>query len=140
VQRLKDAGFESVAPWFQCFNFVSILAVRSAAPAHNTPKLIYKVCSRVVWEEIRLLQSWNGSPHDLRDGFIHFSTATQLAETVRRHYSDQSDLLVLEVATSSLGDALRWEPSRGGQLFPHLFGPMPISLVVKAEPLDHPVD
>ena len=138
VQRLKDAGFETVAPWFQCFNFVSILAVRSADQSADKPLVIYKVCSRDVWEEMQLLESWNGSPHDLRDGFIHFSTALQLAETVRKHFPDQSDLMLLEVDARSLGTALKWEPSREGQLFPHLYDPLPISLVIEAGPLFQP--
>ena len=89
----------------------------------------------VVWDEIRQLIAWDGSPHDLRDGFIHFSTASQLADTVRKHYAGQSDLMLLAVNAEALGADLKWEPSRGGDLFPHLYGPLSISAVVSAEKL-----
>lgn len=97
--------------------------------------IIYKVCSKAVWEEIRQLTLWNGSPHDLRDGFIHFSTASQLDGTVRKHYAGQTDLMLLAINAETLGDALQWEPSRGGDLFPHLYGPLPISTVASAQDL-----
>lgn len=97
--------------------------------------VIYKVCSKVVWEEIRRLTLWNGSPHDLRDGFIHFSTASQLEGTVCKHYTGQTDLMLLAIDADSLGESLKWEPSRGGDLFPHLYGPLPISTVVSAQDL-----
>jgi len=97
--------------------------------------MIYKVCSKTVWEEIRSLTSWNGSPHDRRDGFIHFSTASQLEGTVRKHYAGQTDLMLLAICADSLGDALKWEPSRDGDLFPHLYGPLPISTVASAQDL-----
>lgn len=97
--------------------------------------MIYKICSKTVWEEIRQLTSWNGSPHDLRDGFIHFSTASQLEGTVRKHYAGQTDLLLLAIDSDSLGAALKWEPSRDGDLFPHLYGALPISTVASARDL-----
>ena len=97
--------------------------------------IIYKVCSKAVWEEIRQLTLWNGSSHDLRDGFIHFSTASQLDGTVRKHYAGQTDLMLLAINAETLGDALQWEPSRGGDLFPHLYGPLPISTVASAQDL-----
>lgn len=97
--------------------------------------MIYKICSKTVWEEIRQLTSWNGSPHDLRDGFIHFSTASQLEGTVRKHYAGQTDLLLLAIDSDSLGAALKWEPSRDGDLFPHLYGALPISTVASAQDL-----
>ena len=94
--------------------------------------MIYKVCSKPVWEETRQLTSWNGSSHDLRDGFIHFSTASQLEGTVRKHYAGQTNLMLLAIDADTLGEALKWEPSRGGDLFPHLYGPLPISTVASA--------
>ena len=97
--------------------------------------VIYKVCSKVVWEEIRQLTSWNGSSHDLRDGFIHFSTASQLEGTVHKHYAGQTDLMLLAIDADTLGEALKWEPSRDGDLFPHLYGPLPISMIVSAQDL-----
>ena len=71
---------------------------------------------------------------DLRDGFIHFSTAGQASETARRHFGGQDDLVVLAVDADGLGEALRWEPSRGGALFPHLYGDLPTNLVLEVWP------
>jgi uncharacterized protein (DUF952 family) len=97
--------------------------------------LIYKICSKTVWEEIQSLASWAGSPHDLRDGFIHFSTEDQLAGTLQKHYAGQTDLVLLSIEAETLGDALKWEPSRGGDIFPHLYGPLTIALIVSFEEL-----
>jgi Uncharacterized protein conserved in bacteria len=90
---------------------------------------IYHICSRREWEAIRNGDRYEGSPQDRADGFIHFSTAAQLAESAARHYAGQHDLVLLEVDAGSLGPALKWEPSRGGQLFPHLYGPLPLTSV-----------
>jgi uncharacterized protein (DUF952 family) len=89
---------------------------------------IYKVCPESEWAEAVERGTYRGSAVDLRDGFIHFSTGAQLAETLRRHFAGQSDLVLVEIDPKDLGDALRWEPSRGGDLFPHLYGPLPVSL------------
>jgi uncharacterized protein (DUF952 family) len=96
---------------------------------------IYKVCSRGDWEALCRLGTWDGSPDDLRDGFIHFSTAEQLAATIRKHFAGQSDLYLLTVDARFSGDQLRWEPSRGGALFPHLYGSLSLSAVMQAVPL-----
>jgi uncharacterized protein (DUF952 family) len=85
---------------------------------------IYKILPRADWEAARVAGRFEGSPVDLADGFIHFSTAAQAQETARRHFAGQSDLVVFEVEADDLGAALRWEPSRGGDLFPHLYGPL----------------
>ena len=98
--------------------------------------LIYKICSNTVWEEIRLLTSWAGSPDDVRDGFIHFSTKEQLAGTLQKHYAGQTDLMLLSIPAETLGDALKWEPSRGGELFPHLYEPLTIALIVSSKELE----
>ncbi len=98
-------------------------------------KLIYKICSKAVWEEIRLLKSWTGSPHDVQDGFIHFSAASQLEGTFRKYYAGQTDLMLLAIDADALGNALKWESSRGGDLFPHLYGPLLISKIVSAQNL-----
>jgi len=96
---------------------------------------IYKICSKAVWKEIQSLTSWGGSPHDLRDGFMHFSTADQLPGTLQKHYAGQTDLMLLTIEAESLGDALKWEPSRGSDLFPHLYGALPISKIISAREL-----
>lgn len=96
---------------------------------------IVKVVPARLWREAEHSGVFTGSPVDLADGFIHFSTAAQLAETIARHFAGQPDLLLVTVAVEPLGDALRWEPSRGGQLFPHLYGPLPLTAVRSVVPL-----
>ncbi len=101
----------------------------------NPPQTIYRLLSQRAWHDAQLTGSFAGTAHDLRDGFIHFSTAEQAAETAARHYAGQADLLLLGVKVAALGDALRWEPSRGGALFPHLYASLPTSAVTLVEPL-----
>jgi len=83
---------------------------------------IYKILPRADWGAAQGVGRFEGSAVDLADGYIHFSTAAQATETARRHFAGQDDLVVLEVEADDLGDALKWEPSRGGDLFPHLYG------------------
>ncbi|WP_309606790.1 DUF952 domain-containing protein [Phenylobacterium sp.] len=99
---------------------------------------IYKILPRADWIAAQQAGQFDGSPLDQQDGFIHFSTAAQVRETARRHFSGQVGLVVLEVETDDLGDGVRWEPSRGGALFPHLYGPLPLRQVrgVTEAPLD----
>jgi uncharacterized protein (DUF952 family) len=99
---------------------------------------IYKIVPREAWQAALPQRRFDGSPVDHQDGFIHFSTAAQAQETARRHFAGQEDLVVLEVETDDLGPALRWEPSRGGDLFPHLYAHLETALVraVTEAPLD----
>ena len=90
---------------------------------------IYKILPRAEWAAAHEARAFNGSAIDLADGFIHFSTAAQAQETAARHFAGQVGLVVLEVEADDLGGALKWEPSRGGDLFPHLYGPLDASLV-----------
>ena len=90
---------------------------------------VYKIVPRREWEA-RGDGGFRGSEVDLRDGYIHFSTLAQLAETARRHFAGQTDLLLVAVSVSMLGDALRWERSRGGELFPHLYASLPDAAVL----------
>lgn len=85
---------------------------------------IYKILARAEWTQAQTAGVFAGSAVDHADGFIHFSTAQQAAETARRHFAGQADLVVLEIEADDLGAALVWEPSRGGDLFPHLYGPL----------------
>lgn len=98
---------------------------------------IYKILARGEWEAAKAVGRFDGSAVDLADGYIHFSTAGQAGETARRHFAGQADLVVLEVEADDLPD-LRWEPSRGGQLFPHLYAPLDAARVrgVTPAPLD----
>ena len=90
---------------------------------------IYKILSRAEWNAAHEARRFSGSGVDLADGFIHFSTAEQTQATATKHFSGQAGLVVLEVEADDLGEALRWEPSRGGALFPHLYGPLDPALV-----------
>lgn len=103
-------------------------------PHIPAPELIYKVATRAVFETARAGDAFTGMPVDLADGFMHFSTAFQLRETLRRHFSGQDDLVLLAVPAAALPD-LRWEPSRGGALFPHLYRPLPLALIAWTAPL-----
>ncbi|MBX3482717.1 DUF952 domain-containing protein [Phenylobacterium sp.] len=87
---------------------------------------IYKILPRSEWTAAEAAGRFEGSAVDHQDGYIHFSTAAQAGETARRHFAGQAGLLVLEVEGDDLGAALRWEPSRGGDLFPHLYGTLPV--------------
>ena len=92
--------------------------------------LIYKILSRPQWDAFRSAGQTNGPPVDLADGFIHFSAAPQLAETAARHFADQSDLVLVAFDADRMGKALKWETSRGGALFPHLYRALKVSEVV----------
>ncbi|MBN9441267.1 DUF952 domain-containing protein [Bosea sp. (in: a-proteobacteria)] len=83
--------------------------------------LIYKICPAALWQNAEAEGSFRGAPVDLADGYIHFSTGAQLAETAARHFAGQDRLLLIAVEDGRLGSALRYEPSRGGALFPHLY-------------------
>lgn len=91
---------------------------------------IYKICSRSLWASAEAAGRFDGAPVDMADGFIHFSTATQVAETAARHFAGQNDLLLVAIDPRRLDPrALRYEPSRGGHLFPHLYGSLPLDAV-----------
>jgi len=95
----------------------------------------YKVLTA---EQMRALEAddFRGAPVDVADGFIHLSTAGQLTETADRHFSDQSDLWVAAIDLEALGGAVKWEASRGGDLFPHIYGRMPLETVIAYGPLE----
>ena len=90
---------------------------------------IYKICSASAWREAERQGVYRGSADDIRDGFIHFSLPSQLAETARKYFLGQTGLFLVEVDADALGDALRWEPSRGDELFPHLYGELDLGAV-----------
>ncbi|MBW8303760.1 MAG: DUF952 domain-containing protein [Brevundimonas sp.] len=95
----------------------------------------YKLVDRGEWEAARAEGAYAGSEVDRADGYIHMSTAGQLAETARRHYAGRDGLLLVEVAIAELGEALQWEASRGGALFPHLYAPLPLSAALSERAL-----
>ena len=96
---------------------------------------VYKICPTALWREAERAGTFRGSAVDLRDGFIHFSTAGQVAETAARHFAGERDLVLLRVDAARLGDRLKWEPSRGGALFPHLYGELDPDAVTRVDPL-----
>ncbi|MDC0710835.1 DUF952 domain-containing protein [Stigmatella sp. ncwal1] len=93
------------------------------------PAEAFKIVAASEWAAALAQGVYSGSEVDRADGYIHMSTAGQLAETARRHYAGRSSLLLLTVSLDELGDALRWEPSRGGDLFPHLYAPLAVTAV-----------
>ncbi|WP_119273173.1 DUF952 domain-containing protein [Taklimakanibacter deserti] len=96
---------------------------------------IYKICDREEWEKALAQGQFAGSAVDREDGYIHFSAAPQLRETARRHFAHRQDLVLLAVETEVLGPELRWEKSRGGDLFPHLYAPLAVGSVRSVMPL-----
>ena len=98
-------------------------------------QVVFKIVSEELWREAEAAGSFAGSPVDLQDGFIHFSSKGQVAETARRYYAGRTGLLLIAIDGSKLGDALRFEPSRGGELFPHLYAPLALSAVLWKRPM-----
>jgi uncharacterized protein (DUF952 family) len=96
---------------------------------------VYKIVPAALWRAAERDGIFRGSAHDARDGFIHFSAAAQVAETAAKHFAGQDDLLLVAVDGAALGPALKWEVSRGGALFPHLYGELETSDALKVEPL-----
>ena len=97
--------------------------------------IIYKICSRGEWESAERKNRFTGSAIDVADGFIHFSTKDQMKETAAKHFAGQPDLLLIAVSVDKLGAELRWEESRGGDTFPHLYGDLLMSAVISVSPL-----
>lgn len=107
----------------------------------STPEYIYKIATEAAFAPARGVATFAGMPIDARDGYVHFSTAEQLAETLRLHFAGQGDLVLLAVRSADLGSDLVWEPSRGGMLFPHLYGgPLPMSALAWEAPLSVAAD
>jgi len=99
------------------------------------PKTIYKICDAAAWRAAERAGEFAGAPVDLSDGYIHFSAADQVAETAAKHFTGQRDLVLVAVDAGAVGPALKWEPSRGGALFPHLYGTLPLTAVRWVKPL-----
>lgn len=97
--------------------------------------IILKIFRANEWQALRAEGETLGAPIDVADGYVHFSTPAQAAETAAKHFEGEEDLWLLGLEADTLGDALRWEPSRGGALFPHLYRPLQLSDVAWAQPL-----
>lgn len=101
----------------------------------DTTNNVYKICSRAAWDDACRAGHYAGSVDDRRDGFIHLSAQHQVAATAAKYFRDQPDLVLVAIGTAPLGTALVWEPSRGGDLFPHHYGPLPVSAAIAVMPL-----
>lgn len=97
--------------------------------------LIYKIATGDEWRKARTTGRFEGAPVDIADGFIHFSTAEQARETAAKHFAGREGLVLVALESEALGDQLQWEPSRGGQLFPHLYRSFLVTEVLWARPL-----
>lgn len=113
---------------------------RAWTKASGTLALIYKICHKVEWDEAVRLHIYASSAADHEDHFMHFSTAGQLPGTLTRHYAGAGDLVLVAVDPSTLGLALKYEPSRDGALFPHLYGTLPLAFVKWARPIRRKAD
>jgi uncharacterized protein (DUF952 family) len=96
---------------------------------------IFKICDAQEWQAAQKTGVYYGSEHDRRDGFIHFSTASQLAGTLARHYAGRANLVLIAFQAEALGDSLKWETARDGDQFPHLYADLPASAALWTEPL-----
>ncbi len=106
-----------------------------APPEPGTNAAVYKICPRAAWDDACRTGHYRGSADDLRDGFIHLSAAHQVAATAAKYFRGQPDLVLVAMAPVALGSGLAWEPSRGGELFPHYYGPLPVSAALAVIPL-----
>jgi uncharacterized protein (DUF952 family) len=98
-------------------------------------QLIFKICSHASWREAEAAGRFAGAPVDVADGYIHLSTAAQVSETAAKHFAGQRDLVLIAANANVFGPALKWEPSRGGDLFPHLYSDLPAAAVSWVRPL-----
>lgn len=106
----------------------------------DVPLIAYKVLTPPQMARLETDGVFKGAPIDLADGYIHLSTEAQLTETVDKHFAGQTDLHVVAVDLAVLGDAVKWEPSRGGQLFPHIYADLPLSAAIAYGSLERDVD
>jgi uncharacterized protein (DUF952 family) len=104
------------------------------------PEFIYKIASRAAFDAALASGAFPHMPIDDSDGFLHFSTAAQLGDTLRLYFAGQRQVMLIAVRTAGLGAALRWEPSRGGDLFPHVYGALGLEALEQSEPVDVAAD
>ncbi len=111
-------------------------AAASVRPAERImSETVYKICSWDAWSEAVEAGAFTGSPVDVEDGYIHLSSGAQVAETAEKHFKGQDNLVIVAVDAGRLGADLKWEPSRGGDLFPHLYAPLQVDLIEWVKPL-----
>lgn len=96
---------------------------------------VFKILPEHLWQQAVGTGAFSGSADDVRDGFIHLSTADQVAGTLAKYFRDQTNLLIIAFASADFGSSLKWEPSRGGALFPHVYGTIPVTMALWQRPL-----
>ena len=101
-----------------------------------TAATAFKILTHQQWADFERERVFHGAPVDIADGYIHLSTAAQLEGTIAKHFAGQTDLMIAEVDLICLGDAIRWEEARGGELFPHLYAELPITAVIGLQKRD----
>lgn len=111
-----------------------------STPVPEASMIAYKVLTADQMSRLEADGTFAGAPVDLADGYIHLSTAEQLDETVSKHFAGQDDLHIAAVDLDALADMVKWEPSRGGALFPHVYGALPLSAIIAYGPLDRGAD
>jgi uncharacterized protein (DUF952 family) len=119
-------------PPLKCARRADTVGLKSNEIGNQAPlHAIYKICPASAWREAERQGVFRGSPDDIRGGFIHFSTASQVAETARKHFSGQTGLLLIAADADALGNGLRWERSRNDEFFPHLYGALDLAAVTR---------
>ena len=103
-------------------------------------RIAYKVMSATEWQQMQHDGIFHGSPADIADGYIHLSRSSQLAATLDRHFRGAEGLMLVAVDLSRLGDTVRWEPARGGELFPHIYGRLPMEAVISVAVVERTPD
>ncbi|MGQ0456097.1 MAG: DUF952 domain-containing protein [Hyphomicrobium sp.] len=112
-----------------------VFAMRDDGGRETAAQTVYKIVAKAEWALACDSGSFSGSSDDVRDGFVHLSTADQLPGTLARHFRGRRDLVLVALRAAALGDALRWEPSRNDRLFPHLYAALPTALALWVKPL-----
>ncbi|MEA2902618.1 MAG: hypothetical protein QOI12_5 [Alphaproteobacteria bacterium] len=107
----------------------------AGGPGQGVSDTIYKICDAALWRQAEHERVFRGAGIDVQDGYIHFSSATQVKDTAARHFAGAGDLVLIAVDAGTLGPALKWELARGGALFPHLYGPLSLDAVLWVKPL-----
>ncbi len=107
----------------------------TASDVPNPERFVYRIATRSDWTQAQARGSYAGQAHDARDGFLHLSTRAQVAGTLDAHYPERAGLVLLEIEVSQIAAQLRFEPSRRGELFPHLYGALPVTAVHAVRPI-----
>ncbi len=139
VDQINERVIQNAGPFLpkSCCKGLNVKPMLDLAQArvHVNAMLIFKIFREQEWADLRASGKTQGAPVDIADGFVHFSTAEQVEETAAKHFAGEDGLFLLGLETDRLGDALKWEPSRGGALFPHLYRDLTLEDVAWAQPL-----